>query len=141
MAAPDVSPSDMAAPGAGARRGMLDALMSLSVTDEVLQDFEANLPPIPEDQEAERQYAFEFYSAQRTQLSALPREILDRVCGCMPGCEAGSSMWEVLEPLRDARPARGGKGWDEDLVMQLRALDVYITAGDAEEGDGDAMEA
>lgn len=31
-------------------------------------------------------------------------------------------MWEVLAPLRAARPSNGGTGLDIDLVMDLRAL-------------------
>jgi hypothetical protein len=136
MAAPPPPPP--AAPGEGARRGMLDALLALSVTEEVLQDLDAHLPPLPEDQEEERQLAFEFYSAQRTQLSALPRPLLERVCGAAPA--AGGSMWDVLAPVRAVRPAHGGRGWDLGVVEGLRALDVYITAG-GDEGDDEANNA
>lgn len=31
-------------------------------------------------------------------------------------------MWAVLRPLRDVRPANGGPGVDEDLVLELRQL-------------------
>ncbi|KAI8465493.1 MAG: hypothetical protein J3K34DRAFT_525292 [Monoraphidium minutum] len=139
MSAPSLSPADMAAPGAGARRGMLDAVISLSVTDEVLQDLEASLPAVPDDQSEERQLAFEFYSAQRTQLAALPRAVLERACGVLPGHAAGGSMWDVLAPLRAARPVNGGRGWDLALVEELRALDVFISTGDPD-GGGDGME-
>jgi hypothetical protein len=135
MAAPELGPSDMAAPGSGAKRGMLDAVMSLSVTQEVLQDLDSHLPPVPEDQDEERQLAFEFFSAQRTQLAALPREMLDRVCGCVRGCESGESMWDVLAPVRAVRPVNGGNGWDEEVVVALRGLDMYLSVGGGEEGE------
>lgn len=139
MSAPSLTAADAQLPGSGARRGMLDAVLSLSAPGEVLQDAELYLPAVPQDQEMERQYAFEFYSAQRVQMCTLPRELLDRVCSCWPGCEAGESMWEVLEPLRRVRPVNGGPGWDEEAVMGLRALDVYISAGPVdEEAMGDA---
>ena len=138
LRAPQLSAADLAAPGAGARRGMLDALMGLSVPGEVLADMDAALPPVPEELELERQYAWEVYSSQRAQLAALPRDLLDRVAS---GPARGASMWDALAPVRAVRPVNGGKGWDEDLVMALRALDLYISAGGGgdEEDEEDAM--
>jgi len=139
MTHPPLDASDMQRPGSGAKRGLLDAVLALSVTEEVLQDLEAHLPPVPADQEEERALAFELYSAQRVQLAALPRAVLERVCSCARGCEAGGDMWEVLAPLRALRPVNGGPGWDEDAVMGLRALDLYISM-DGGGGDDEEME-
>lgn len=33
-------------------------------------------------------------------------------------------MWQVLQPLRQARPINGGNPVNEDLVLQLRLLDL-----------------
>lgn len=137
MSSPPLALADMTKPGAGARRGMLDAIMSLSVPMEVLADMDAALPPVHEDQEAARALAFEFYGAQRTQLSALPAALLERVAGVWPGCGAGS-FGEVLAPVAAVRPVNGGKGYDEDVVLQLRALDLYFGGG-PEEGGEEAM--
>ena len=35
-------------------------------------------------------------------------------------------MWEILEPLRKARPSQGGSGLDIDVTMDLRALDLIF---------------
>ena len=35
-------------------------------------------------------------------------------------------MWQVLEPLRSARPSQGGQGLDIDVTMELRALDLIF---------------
>jgi hypothetical protein len=139
MAAPALAPADMAAPGSGAKRGLLDAVLALSVPASVLGDLESHLPAVPEDQEEARALTYEFYSAQRVQLATLPRGVLERVASVARGCEAGSSMWDVLEPLRGVRPVNGGPGWDEEAVMGLRALDLYISAGGGDEDD-EAME-
>lgn len=133
MSAPDIRPQDMQAPGSGVRRGLLEAVLALSVPDEVLQDLDGHLPAVPDEQDEERQCTFEVYSCQRTQLAVLPRDVLDRVVSCAPGCASGRSMWEVLEPIRAVRPVNGGAGWDEDLVVALRALDMYISAGPVDE--------
>jgi hypothetical protein len=130
LAAPQLGPADAAAPGAGARRGVLDALMLLSVPEEVLRDMDLYLPPVPEDQELERQYAFELYSSQRMQLATLPPQLLERV---VSGPAKGARFSGVLEPLRRLRPINGGPGWDEGAVMDIRALDIFISAGGGED--------
>ncbi|GBF99338.1 hypothetical protein Rsub_11750 [Raphidocelis subcapitata] len=136
LAAPPLGPAEASAPGAGARRGMLDALMLLSVPEEVLRDMDLYLPPVPEDQELERQYAFELYSSQRMQLATLPPQLLERV---VSGPAKGERFGGVLEPLRRLRPVNGGPGWDEDAVLEIRALDIFISAGGGEEDEEDAM--
>jgi alkylhydroperoxidase family enzyme len=146
LGAPDLAASPlMAAPaapaappaGAGARRGLLDAVLALSVTQDVLMDADAHLPAVPEEEEEARALAFEFYSARRTQLAALPRELLARVASCARGCEEGADMWEVLAPLRAVRPVNGGLGYDEALVVQLRGTEaIYLDVGGGSEEEG-----
>jgi hypothetical protein len=135
MAAPPL-PSPLP-PGSGARRGLLDAVLALSVTEDVLMDADAHLPAVPEAEEEARALAYEFYSARRTQLAALPRPLLDRVAGCARRCEEGADMWAVLAPLRTVRPVNGGPGYDEGLVVQLRGTEaIYLDVGGCpEEGD------
>lgn len=58
------------------------------------------------------------------QLAALPDDLLDQVCGAMPGV----NMRDLVKPLRELRPAAGGgPGWDPVLAMQLRGLNFDIT--------------
>ena len=35
-------------------------------------------------------------------------------------------MWDVLAPVRAARPVNGGAGYDRDLVLDLRTLNFEI---------------
>jgi hypothetical protein len=99
------------------------------VPPEVLQDLEDHLPALPEEEEVQRQGVFETYSSHRMQLAALPQPLLQQVCGAVKGVD----LEEVLQPLRDIRPMNGGPGWNEDMVMQLRALNFELEPGAAEE--------
>ena len=35
-------------------------------------------------------------------------------------------MWDLLAPLRAVRPANGGPGFDEELVLELRTLNFEL---------------
>ena len=64
----------------------------------------------------------ELYSSCRMLLAMLPPEVLSEVCG-----ELECSMWEVLEPCRRVRPSCGGRGWSDELILDLRSLYVDVT--------------
>ena len=38
------------------------------------------------------------------------------------------NMWDVLAPLRAARPCNGGSGFDEALAYSLRTLNFDVPA-------------
>jgi hypothetical protein len=113
----------------GVYRGLLSAVLQLSVPPEVLQDLEDHLPALPEEEEVQRQGVFETYSSHRMQLAALPGPLLQQVCGAVKGVD----LDKVLQPLRDVRPMNGGPGWNDDMVMQLRALNFELEGPAAEE--------
>ncbi|KAF6258087.1 hypothetical protein COO60DRAFT_1460861 [Scenedesmus sp. NREL 46B-D3] len=132
MQAPRVDHVAMQQPGAGAKRGLLEAVLQLSVPPEVLQDVQDVLPPVPDDQAEARQITHEIYSTFRMQLAALPEPLLQQVCGSVKGC----TLQELVQPLRAIRPVNGGQGWDMAVVMQLRTLNFDLSgaavAGTAE---------
>ena len=66
----------------------------------------------------------EVYGSTRMLLACLPRQELDSVCS---GC--GCDMWEVLAPMRAARPVNGGPGCDMELALDLQMLFLEIGAG------------
>jgi hypothetical protein len=66
----------------------------------------------------------EIYGNTRMLLACLPRQELELVCG---GCSC--HMWEVLAPMRAARPANGGPGCDMELALDLQMLYLEIGGG------------
>ncbi|KAF8062895.1 hypothetical protein HT031_003733 [Scenedesmus sp. PABB004] len=132
LAAPALDASSMGAPGAGAKRGLLEAVLQLSVPAEVLQDVEEVLPPVPDDQAEARAWAWEIYGSFRMQLAALPEPLLSGVCGAV----RGSSAAEFLAPLRALRPLAGGPGWDAEAGAALRTLNFDLSGGAEQSGSG-----
>jgi hypothetical protein len=105
----------------GVRRALFDSFIRLSCTPSVSADVEATLPPPPPAAADAYDLALELYGNSRMLLAALGREALGEVCS---GWRC--NMWEVLAPLRAARPANGGSGLDQVLVEDLRALNFEI---------------
>lgn len=137
MSAPGPAGESGAGAGSGAKRGLLDAVMGLSVTGEVLADLERCLPAVPEGpEEEERALVYEVYSTQRAQLAALPRAVLSRVAS---GAPRGSEFWDALAPVRGVRFVGGGRGWSDEVVAALRALAIEV--GPPGEGAAEAEEA
>eukprot|EP00882_Tetradesmus_deserticola_P031870 GHRQ01036048.1.p1 GENE.GHRQ01036048.1~~GHRQ01036048.1.p1 ORF type:complete len:147 (+),score=78.92 GHRQ01036048.1:141-581(+) len=127
MQTPRVDHAAMQQPGAGAKRGLLEAVLQLSVPPEVLQYVQDVLPPVPDEQVEARQITYETYSTFRMQLAALPEPLLQQVCGSVRAC----TLQELLQPLRAIRPVNGGPGWDMDVVMQLRTLNFDLSGAAA----------
>lgn len=40
------------------------------------------------------------------------------------------NFYDVLEPVRAVRPVNGGRGYDEDLIMELRLLNFEVNSHD-----------
>lgn len=84
------------------------------------------LPPLSDAASCEaeaRQWAYEIYCTTRMQLAALPQPLLEQVLGCVKG----GSTADMLGPLRALRPVNGGRGYDADVAMALRALNFEFT--------------
>lgn len=90
---------------------------------QVLQDVQDVLPPVPDEQAEARQITYEIYSTFRMQLAALPEPLLQEVCGAVKG----TTLQQLLQPLRAMRPVNGGPGWDMDVMMQLRTLNFDLS--------------
>lgn len=101
--------------------GVSSALLILQL--QVLQDVQDVLPPVPDEQAEARQITHEIYSTFRMQLAALPEPLLQEVCGAAKG----TTLQQLLQPLRAMRPVNGGPGWDMDVVMQLRTLNFDLS--------------
>ena len=54
-------------------------------------------------------------------VEAMRLHLCRQVCGGL-----GVDMWDVLQPLRQARPVNGGSAVDHDLVMSLRMLNFQL---------------
>jgi hypothetical protein len=136
LQAPLVDASAMLSPQAGAKRGLLEALLSNSVTEEVLEDLDRSLPAVPalepkggfasveelfeasyqapHPATAARFWSREIYGTFRMRLAALPVDVLDGVASWWPGAaEEGAPLGSDLPP--EARSAWG-------LLAPLRAL-------------------
>lgn len=64
---------------------------------------------------------YELYGTSRMLLAALERHQLEQVC-----CGWNCDMWEVLAPVRAARPVNGGPAFDPDLTLDLRTLNLMF---------------
>lgn len=101
----------------GVRRALLERFLELSCSAAVCADMQQQLPALPSDAEEAYWCTRELYGSPRMLLAALPRQYLDKACSGWK-CE----MWDELKPLREVRPAFGGPGLDQQLVLDLRQL-------------------
>lgn len=115
LPAPDTDPQY------GLRRGLMEAMLRLSVTREVLADVDQVLGPVPPREGLAVEAIREVYGSPRMQLASLPREVLDVAVKGL-GCD----FHEVLQPMRDIRPMHGGPGYSEDMVMYVRGLNFEL---------------
>ncbi|GLC70389.1 hypothetical protein PLESTF_000967700 [Pleodorina starrii] len=121
LTAPPLPAAPDSDPQYGLRRGLMEAMLRLSVTREVLADLVTVLGPVPERQSTSYTAVQEVYGSPRMQLASLPRELLDRLVAGL-GCD----FYEVLQPMRDIRPINGGPGFSEDMVMYVRGLNFEL---------------
>lgn len=117
MQSPEVTIDEMIKPGAGLKRGMLEAMMRLSVSGQVLYDIENHFPPLPESETEAYNWIMEMYGTNRMQLASLPKDLLQKI---VDGYEC--DYWEQLQPLRQVRLMNGGPGYSPEIGMALRAL-------------------
>ena len=82
---------------------------------------DAALPPVPADQTQPYQLAAELYGTCRMLLAALSEAQLAEVASGWR-CD----FYEVLAPVRAARPVNGGAGYDEELIQSLRLLHFQV---------------
>lgn len=75
------------------------------------------LGPVPDAQYDSYGATYELYGTTRMLLASLERQQLAAVCGGWR-CD----MWDVLRPVREARPVNGGPGYAPELTLQLRTL-------------------
>lgn len=105
----------------GVRRALFDGVIRLTCRADVSTDISETLdPPTGEALEAYLMTS-EIYGSSRMLLATLNEDQLAEVCGGWR-CD----MWEVLQPLRSVRPVNGGKGYDQELVVQLRMLNFEL---------------
>jgi len=106
----------------GVRRALFDGVIRLTCRNDVTNDIYETLGPPPEESFDVYDLTHELYGSSRMLLATLGKDQLEEVCQGWR-CD----MWEVLAPLRDIRPVNGGRGYDEELVMQIRQLNYEIT--------------
>eukprot|EP00775_Hariotina_reticulata_P009161 gene9161-9327_t len=98
MQAPTISAEDLQQPDVGARRGLLEAVLQLSMPDEVLQDMQEVLPLITDPQQAAaHEWTLEIYSSYRMQLASLPETLASRA-----SCTEDLSVARVIILRSDA---------------------------------------
>ncbi|KAK9792062.1 hypothetical protein WJX73_001677 [Symbiochloris irregularis] len=105
----------------GIRRALVECVLRLSCGEGVLQEFQMYLPSLEPTEQEQYDAVTQLYGTPRMLLAVLSRQLLQRVCGGL-----GVDMWDVLQPLRQARPINGGSAVDPDLVMDLRLLNYQL---------------
>lgn len=103
----------------GVQQALVESVLRLQCGSGVLQDFQEHAPQLYTHDLIDYETVLELYGSARMLLAVLPPELLQRVC---IGWRV--DMWQVLQPLRQARPINGGNPVNEDLVLQLRLLDL-----------------
>lgn len=106
----------------GLRRGLVEALLRLQCTSEILADLDLVLPPVPEGESQQvKDMVAEIWGTMRMQLACLPPDMLQQVV-------AGNNcdFSELLAPLRALRPLNKGPGYDQEIMMALRALNFEV---------------
>ncbi|KAI3429568.1 hypothetical protein D9Q98_005655 [Chlorella vulgaris] len=106
---------------AGVRRALLEGVIRLTCRTDVQQDVQRVLGAVPAESREAYSLAHELYGNARMLLAVLNREQLQDVCLGWR-CE----MWDLLAPVRAARPVNGGSGIDRELVLELRTLNFEI---------------
>lgn len=105
------------AEGLGLRAALAEALLRTRCPEEVAAEAAAAAGSLPAAERAAYEAASELYGSARMLLATLPRERLPEVV-CARG---GGELWELLRPLREARPSNGGAGWSEEALAVARA--------------------
>ncbi|GAB4822441.1 hypothetical protein N2152v2_009487 [Parachlorella kessleri] len=105
------------------RWALFRAVLRLICRPDVLRDVRNVVGPAPRELRQAYGIAAELYGSTRMLLAVLDRDQLAEVCQGWR-CD----MYEVLEPLRAARPVNGGSGIDEELVLYLRTLQFELGA-------------
>lgn len=100
----------------GVRHALLESVIRQKSVSSVVSDLRRALS-IPDESWEAYCWAHELYASPRMMLATLTREQLQRVCSGWQ-CD----MWDVLAPLRAARPVNGGSGLAVELTADLRDL-------------------
>jgi hypothetical protein len=106
---------------AGVRRALVESVLSLRVSDAVLQDMMNVLGPVEELEMPAYEATSEIYGSCRMLLASLEREMLEKLV-----VGYGCNFWEELQPLRHIRPVNGGPGYSKELVEMLRGLNFEL---------------
>jgi hypothetical protein len=115
---------------AGVRRALAESVVRLRAPGHVVRQMLTSLGPIPEAQRENYLMTSEIYGCCRMLLAPLDKELFDQVV-----CSRGCDFWKELQPVRDVRPVNGGKGYDLDLVVQLRELNFDLAPEHEEQED------
>lgn len=105
----------------GIRRALFDAVIRMTCRADVSMDAAMTLGPPPAEAMDAYELTSELYGTTRMLLATLSKEQLEKVCSgwnCDP--------WELLEPLREVRVVNGGKGYDLELIENLRTLNFEL---------------
>lgn len=106
----------------GLRRALFDGIIRLTCRPDVIYDVESSLSAYGGASSSAYELTRELYGSCRMLLASLESpEELAAVCRGWK-CD----MWEVLEPVRSLKPSQGGKGYSEDLVLELRSLNFEL---------------
>lgn len=107
----------------GYKHAILESLVRLSASDQVLTDLKNEIGDVPEQYKNDYWFMLELYSSTRMLLATLNKEELAQVC-----CGWNCDIWDLLAKYRAARPANGAKVLDLDLITELRGLEVSVSA-------------
>lgn len=107
---------------AGVKRALLERVLGLRCTYEVLQDAQKALGEVPEEAFEAYDATFETYLSSRMRLASLSRDVLDASVG---GVDKGS-FWDALAYVRAIRPSEGGAGFDLAVRDSLRTLNYMM---------------
>lgn len=120
LAALQVAP-ETAADDIGVRLAIMQRLLGLRCTESLVADanaaLDADLDALVGDDIIAFNATSEIYGSARMLLACVEdKALFDAVIGGVDKSDFG----EVLQPMRDVRPSKGGSGWSEDALVWLR---------------------
>mmetsp|Transcript_18680 Transcript_18680/g.29897 ORF Transcript_18680/g.29897 Transcript_18680/m.29897 type:complete len:461 (-) Transcript_18680:501-1883(-) len=133
LQAPETAADDL-----GVRLAITQRLLGLRCTESLVADanaaLDADLSALVGDDIIAFNATSEIYGSARMLLACVEDSaLLDAVIGGVHRSDFG----EVLAPMRDVRPSRGGRGWSQDALAWLRTaagVDLSVLQGDGAGG-------
>ncbi|KAK9863445.1 hypothetical protein WJX84_002064 [Apatococcus fuscideae] len=106
----------------GVKRALLERMLGLAIPEELaLALCQQALGSLHADAVDTHRCCYELYGTSRMLLASLELQELMQVCD---GWQC--NIWHILDPIRRLRPSQGGRGFDWEVLYELRCLNFEL---------------